>query len=192
MSSQNNTGVSDLAFTGVGKLIKLLPTGTFFLFQFLNPLVTDNGNCTALNKTLEALLLAFCGIACCFASFTDSYTGSDGKTHYGIVTATGIWPSPNSDNIDLSKYKLWSGDFVHALFSVIVFANLALLDSNTVRCFYPKFESAQKILLQALPPILGLVSVSVFLIFPNNRHGIGYPASNDTSATSQPTASAQA
>ncbi|KAL5541740.1 hypothetical protein UlMin_009450 [Ulmus minor] len=190
MSTSNS--VSDQTFTGVANLIKLLPTGTFFLFQFLNPLVTDNGHCSTLNKTLEALLLVLCAFACCFSSFTDSYTGSDGKTHYGIVTATGIWPSPSSDNVDLSKYKLWFGDFVHAFFSVIVFANLALLDSNTVRCLYPEFESAQKILLEALPPTLGLVSVTVFLIFPNNRHGIGYPTSDGQKSVSSQVASAEA
>ncbi|EXC05711.1 hypothetical protein L484_011291 [Morus notabilis] len=181
-SQTTSPGISAKTFTGVGNLIKVLPTGTVFLFQFLNPVVTNSGSCTAVNKTLDAILIVLCAVSCCFASFTDSYTDSDGKTHYGIVTNTGLWPSSSSE--DLSKYKLRFGDFVHAFFALVVFAVLSLLDSNTVRCFYPEFELEQKILLQVLPPVIGAISGSVFMLFPNNRHGIGYPSSDDDNTTS--------
>lgn len=184
---KKNSGVHEKAFTGVGNLIKLLPTGTVFLFQFLNPVVTNNGECNTVNKSLDALLIALCGFSCCFASFTDSYADSDGNIHYGIVTKNGLWPtstSSSSSSIDLSSYKLRLGDFVHAFFAVVVFAGLALLDTNTVRCFYPGFESTEKLLIQVLPPAIGVVSGSVFMLFPNNRHGIGYPTSDSSSQTS--------
>ncbi|KAJ7955010.1 DUF679 domain membrane protein 2 [Quillaja saponaria] len=176
-----STRMKDKTFTGVGNLIKLLPTGTVFLFQFLNPVVTNNGHCNTINKYLTGALLTICGFSCCFASFTDSYTGTDGETHYGIVTRKGLWPSPASESIDFSAYKLRFGDFVHAFFSLIVFAVLGLLDTNTVRCFYPEFESGEKVLLTVLPPVIGVISSAVFMLFPNNRHGIGYPSSTDTS-----------
>ncbi|RDX75022.1 Protein DMP2, partial [Mucuna pruriens] len=183
-SKSGARNMSGKTFSGVGNLIKLLPTGTVFLFQFLNPVVTNGGHCTAFNKYLTGIFLGICGFNCAFASFTDSYTGSDGERHYAVVTAKGLWPSPASESVNLSAYKLRFGDFVHALFSLLVFAVLALLDTDTVRCFYPEFESAEKILMQVVPPVIGAVASAVFVIFPNNRHGIGYPTSSDSNDTS--------
>ncbi|KAK7245744.1 hypothetical protein RIF29_40593 [Crotalaria pallida] len=170
-------------FSSLGNLIKLLPTGTVFLFQFLNPVLTNNGHCHTLNKYLSGALLLLCGFSCAFSSFTDSYTGSDGDRHYAIVTAKGLWPSPASDGVDLSAYKLRVGDFVHAFVSVVVFAVLGLLDTNSVKCFYPEFESSEKLLMQLLPTVIGVVSSALFMIFPSVRHGIGYPTSADSNDT---------
>ncbi|KAF3457277.1 hypothetical protein FNV43_RR01934 [Rhamnella rubrinervis] len=167
------------ALTKTGNLIRLLPTGTVFLFQFLNPALTNTGSCSTLNKYLDAIFIGFCGLTCLLSSFTDSYT-KDGKTYYGIVTTKGLWPSPSTaESADLSHYKLKFDDFVQASFALIVFAALALMDSNTVRCFYPDFETSKlkQVVLQALPPVLGTISTYVFLLFPNKRHGIGYPPS---------------
>ncbi|XP_043811315.1 protein DMP2 [Manihot esculenta] len=174
--------IQDKTFAGVGNLIKLLPTGTVFLFQFLNPVFTNNGHCHTVNKYLSGFLIGICGFSCAFSCFTDSYIGSDGITHYGIATVKGLWPSTNAGSVDLSNYKLQFGDFVHALFSVIVFAVLSLLDSNTVECFYPSFESNEKVLLMVLPPVIGAISGTLFMLFPNKRHGIGYPSSSGSSS----------
>ncbi|BAT77207.1 hypothetical protein LR48_Vigan01g313100 [Vigna angularis] len=167
----------------VGSLIKLLPTGTFFVFQFLNPALTNNGKCNGNKKSLCAILLGLCGISCFFSSFTDSYTGNDGNRHYGLVTPYGIFPSPASDNIDLSRYKLKFGDMVHAFLSVIVFAVLGLLDTNTVNCFYP---GSSHRFLQLLPIAIGLVAGELFMIFPNDRHGYGYPLTSDSNDNAPP------
>ncbi|CAA0834786.1 DUF679 domain membrane protein 2 [Striga hermonthica] len=160
--------------TGIGNLIKLLPTGTVFLFQFLNPLLTNNGHCNVTNKCFSAMLITICAFSCCFASFTDSYTDGQGDTQYGIATKTGQWPNTSSER-DLSIYRLVLGDFVHAFLSLVVFLVLALMDPNSVECFYPSFESTRKVLLMVLPSVLGAVSSSIFVLFPNKRHGIGYP-----------------
>ncbi|KAJ4968651.1 hypothetical protein NE237_015352 [Protea cynaroides] len=169
--------VTDMAFTGAGNLIKLLPTGTVFLFQFLSPVLTNNGQCNSINKYLTGFLVGACAFSCCFSSFTDSYIGSDGLVHYGIATIHGLWPSSSdsSGSLDLSAYKLRMGDFMHALLSLTVFSVVALLDPNTMDCYYPSLESTQKLLVMVLPPVVGVVSSSVFVIFPNSRHGIGYP-----------------
>jgi len=167
---------------GIGSLIKLLPTGTVFLFQFLNPVVTNSGRCKTSNKYLSSILLVICGFSCFFSTFTDSYTGTDKKRHYGIVTTKGLWPSPPaSTSIDLTKYRLKGSDFVHAALSLLIFALLGLLDANTVHCFYPSFESTQKQLLQVLPPTIGVFVGWMFVMFPQHRHGIGYPVSTDDS-----------
>ncbi|KAK7363654.1 hypothetical protein VNO77_05804 [Canavalia gladiata] len=191
-SSRNGgTSVAKTTYSAIGNLIKLLPTGTVFLFQFLNPVVTNSGHCNTTNKLLSAILLVACGFSCGFSSFTDSYTGSDNQRHYGIVTTKGLWPPPESNSIDLSGYRLKFGDFVHAVLSLVVFAILGLLDTNTVHCFYPGFESTQKRLLQVLPVAVGVVAGGLFMVFPNHRHGIGYPPtttdSDDTSSKSNQT-----
>ncbi|XVF28458.1 hypothetical protein REPUB_Repub15cG0030900 [Reevesia pubescens] len=183
-SSSSSSSIHGKTFTGLGNLIKLLPTGTVFIYQFLNPVLTNNGHCTPINKVLTGILIGLCGFSCAFSCFTDSYKDSDGLVHYGIATVKGLWPSSNSGSVNLSSYNLRIGDFVHAFFSVIVFAVLSLLDSNTVQCFYPSFESTEKILLMTLPPVIGAISGSVFMAFPTTRHGIGYPSSSSDSSNS--------
>lgn len=166
--------ITQSTLSGIGNLIKLLPTGTVFLFQYLNPLLTNNGQCHPINKYLAGALLAACGLSCCFSSFTDSYIDDDGVTQYGIATSSGLWPAASSSQ-DLSSYRLRVEDFVHAFCALVVFALVVLLDSNSVHCYYPSFESTQKTLLMALPPVVGTVTGSIFVLFPNTRHGIGYP-----------------
>ncbi|KAK1380161.1 DUF679 domain membrane protein 2 [Heracleum sosnowskyi] len=183
MSTKKNYTMKEKTLIGVGNLIKLLPSGTVFIYQILNPVVTNNGQCqNVVNKYLSGILIGLSALSCCFSSFTDSYTDSNGDTQYGIVTMNGLWPKGDG-NEDLSKYKLRIGDFVHAFFALNVFLVLSLLDPNTVKCLYPSFESTQKVLLMVLPPVLGSIAGTVFVVFPNNRHGIGYPTSNNDSSS---------
>ncbi|KAF9604493.1 hypothetical protein IFM89_006848 [Coptis chinensis] len=140
-------------FTGLSNVIKLLPSGNIFLLQLLNPLVTNNGKY--------------------------SYTDSNGETRYGVVTKNGMILLPDSDTksldpVDLSAYKLRLGDFVHASLSLLVFATVAYLDPNTVKCFRPSLKPEQEKLLLVLPPLIGGIASSIFVIFPNTRHGIGF------------------
>ncbi|QCD79921.1 protein DMP2-like [Vigna unguiculata] len=182
-NSSRTRRASNTTISAAGSLVKLLPTGTVFVFQFLNPVATNSGQCNTTNRWLSAILLLLCGFSCAFSSFTDSYTGSDKQRHYGFVTRKGIWPSPASDSVDLSGYRLGFADFVHAALSLLVFAVLGLLDTNTVHCFYASFESTQKSLLQVLPTVVGVFAGGVFMIFPNTRHGIGYALTSDPNET---------
>ncbi|QCD79919.1 hypothetical protein DEO72_LG2g237 [Vigna unguiculata] len=182
--------MTNTTFLAFGSFIKLLPTGTVFVFQFLNPVVTSSGNCNATNRCLSVILLVSCSFCCVFSSFTDSYIGSDNQRHYAIVTRKGLWPSPASDSVDLSRYRVWAGDYVRAGLSLSVFAVLGLLDTNTVHCFYPGFEPTQKTLLQVLPTVIGTIAGGLFMIFPDKRHGIGYPLTSDSNHTPNPNDSA--
>ncbi|KAG0466306.1 hypothetical protein HPP92_017886 [Vanilla planifolia] len=178
MASPPPRHVTDRAFQSLGDLIKLLPSGTVFLFQFLAPLLSNDGRCpSAANKWLLATLLTACGLSCCFSSFTDSYVADDGRVYYGIATRRGLWSfsDPAAASRDLSAYRLKVGDFAHAFLTLVVFAAVALLDSDTVRCFYPAAEAEAGILLSVLPPVVGGLATSMFVMFPNERHGIGYP-----------------
>ncbi|KAL1197463.1 Protein DMP2 [Cardamine amara subsp. amara] len=181
--SKTFKAIRDRTYSGVGDLIKLLPTGTVFLFQFLNPVLTNNGHCLLINKYLTGALIVVCAFSCCFTCFTDSYRTRDGNVHYGVVTVKGLWP--DSSSVDLSSYRLKVGDFVHAFFSLIVFSVISLLDANTVNCFYPGFGSTGKIFLMVLPPVIGVISGVVFTVFPSRRHGIGNPSENNEDDASE-------
>ncbi|XP_010042202.3 protein DMP2-like [Eucalyptus grandis] len=184
-SSTSSSSSSSSAYTGLANIIKLLPSGTVFLFQFLNPLLTNNGECHTYNKYLSAILIAVCGISCIISCFTDSYTGSDGSTHYGFATAKGIWPSSSSSSSTSSSgYKLRFSDFVHAFLCVVIFLGLALLDTNTVKCFYPSFEDTEKTVIMVLPTVIGSISSTLFTLFPSTRNGVGYSSTSSTSTTS--------
>ncbi|XP_072994776.1 protein DMP2 [Typha latifolia] len=186
-STTKSQSTADKAFKGVGNLIKVLPSGTVFIFQFLNPLLTSNGKCHTSNKFLTGALLILCGLSCFFSSFTDSYKGSDGKIYYGIATIKGLYSFSdlNSSSVNLSKYKLRLGDFVHAFFSLLVFGVIAMLDSKIVSCFYPSFESDEKAVNMALPVVVGAIASAVFVVFPYTRHGIGYPYSESKENSSE-------
>ncbi|XP_042496190.1 protein DMP2-like [Macadamia integrifolia] len=170
---KEKVGMVNKTLKGMSDLIQYLPTGTVFLFQTLNPIFTIAGHCTEINEILTGIFLAFCATSCVFSCFTDSYVGSDALIHYGIATFDGLWPAPNSDNIDISKYKITLGDVVDALCSLIVFAVIAILDPNTTNCFYPEFGVFQKVLVVILPAVVGFFASTVFNFFPKKRHGIG-------------------
>ncbi|KAE8670383.1 hypothetical protein F3Y22_tig00112159pilonHSYRG00377 [Hibiscus syriacus] len=160
-ASPSSTSISDRTLTGLGNLIKLLPTGTVFVFQFLNPVLTNYGHCSPVNKVLTSILIALCGFSCAFSCFTDSYEDGDGRVHYGIAIVNGLWPS--SGSVGLSKYKLRVGDFVHVFFSVIVFAVLSLLDSNQ------SFKSRSRFWLFRIYHDCGRRGVSIRLLSPPRR-----------------------
>ncbi|KAK9705693.1 hypothetical protein RND81_07G075900 [Saponaria officinalis] len=173
----NKTSLKDQALNGLGSLLKLLPTGTVFLFQFLSPVLSNNGQCHPVNKYLMGTLLAICGLNCALSTFTDSYTDEDGVTHYGIATFNGMWPTSKGKNgTEMSNYRLKGGDYVHAIMSLVVFGVVAILDRNTIDCFAPALETTRKTMLMVLPPVVGSVCSAVFAVFPSTRHGIGYPS----------------
>ncbi|KAF6145179.1 hypothetical protein GIB67_041374 [Kingdonia uniflora] len=96
--------------------------------------------------------------------------GSDSVTHFGVLTKNELWSSPASD--DVSSYRVRLGDFVHAFFSLLVFVIVVMLDPIMVSCYYPSFESTQKVLLMVLPSVVGDISSVVFVAYSNKHHGI--------------------
>uniref|UniRef100_J3LP42 Uncharacterized protein n=1 Tax=Oryza brachyantha TaxID=4533 RepID=J3LP42_ORYBR len=77
-------------------------------------------------------------------------------------------------------FMLRAGDFVHAALSLLVFATIALLDADTVACLYPALEVSERTMMAVLPPVVGGVASYAFMVFPNNRHGIGYQPTRAT------------
>lgn len=190
--------VLNKALASAATLVKLLPSSTVFAFHALSPSFSNSGLCYPSNKYLTALLIIVCSISCCFFAFTDSITGSDGKVYYGVATYEGIYVFNNycsgngrgrnnnadvrggggGDNddglMDLKRFRIRWMDYMHALFSLIVFMTIAFGDSEVMKCFFPCAGPNHKTLLVNLK--LGAVFLSsvVFLIFPTSRKGIGY------------------
>ncbi|CAA7045857.1 unnamed protein product [Microthlaspi erraticum] len=171
--------MANKSLTGLESLIKLLPTGTLFIYLLLNPILTNDGECSTVNKVMSSILVALCSFSCVFSCFTDSFKGVDGSRKFGIVTKKGLWTYGEPGTVDLSKYKLRIADFVHAVFVLAVFGTLVLLDANTANCFYPRFRETQKTLVMALPPVVGVASASIFALFPSKRNGLGYAPANE-------------
>ncbi|KAJ8636553.1 hypothetical protein MRB53_010820 [Persea americana] len=184
--------VLNKALASAATLVKLIPSSTVFAFHTLSPSFSNSGLCYTSNKYLTALLIVLCSISCCFFAFTDTITSSNGKVYYGVATTKGIYVFNNycsgngghGDNDDggggddglkdLKRYRIRWMDYIHAIFSLIVFMTIAFGDPEVMICFYPKAGPDQKTLLVNLR--LGAVFLSsvVFLILPTSRKGIGY------------------
>nr|ABR17763.1 unknown [Picea sitchensis] len=161
-------------------LANLLPTGTVLAFQILCPIFSNSGHCDQVSAFMIECLLVLCALSCFFISFTDSFQGSDGKLHYGLATPKGLWTFENlSEAIpDAGRYQVRFLDFVHAFLSVLVFAAIALLNDNVVKCLYPAPDYQTKEVLDVLPVGMGVFCSLLFVVFPTTRHGIGYPVSS--------------
>ncbi|CAA7402541.1 unnamed protein product [Spirodela intermedia] len=168
-------------FKSAAHLANLLPTGTVLVFQILSPIFTNQGQCDAVNRTMEGGLLALCGMSCLLLSFTDSFRDAKGNVRYGLATTKGLWvidgtagPPPE----EAAAYKIKFIDFMHGFMSLFVFAAVALFDQNVVSCFYPIPSKQTEEVLRSLPVGIGVISSMLFVVFPTTRHGIGFPLSS--------------
>jgi hypothetical protein len=150
----------DKTLASVANLAKLLPTGTALAFHSLSPSFTNRGACLASNRYLTAALLYLCLVSCVFFSFTDSFVGGDGKLYFGLATAKGLLvfnytgDSGDSEEEDAERTRLvfknlralrirWV-DYMHALFSAVVFLTVAFGDAAVQSCYFPDARRQQQ------------------------------------------------
>lgn len=168
-------------FKGTAHLAKLLPTGTVLVFQFLSPVLTNQGQCrTAVSRTVTLGFLALCCISCFLLCLTDSFRDPKGKVRYGLATTRGLWVIDGSVILSpdvAEKYKLHFIDFFHGIVSMMVFVAVAMFDQSVVKCLYPSPSDEAKEILTTLPIGIGVISSVLFVVFPSKRHGIGFPLS---------------
>ncbi|GAB2231374.1 hypothetical protein Drorol1_Dr00010380 [Drosera rotundifolia] len=170
-----------LTFQSTAYLAKLLPTGTVLIFQLLSPVLSNQGHCDEASQGMTIALLILCGFSCLLLSFTDSFKDKNGNIYYGFATINGLWVIDGSATLPpelVPQYRLKFIDFLHAFMSLLVFGAVALFDDNVVRCFYPSPSLQMKEVLTALPIGIGVISSTLFVVFPTTRHGIGYPVTN--------------
>lgn len=176
--------VINQTFQSTAHLANLLPTGTVLAFQLLSPIFTNQGQCDSAGRYMTAGLIALCGVSCFLSSFTDSVRDANGNVHYGFATRKGLWVIDAADCSELlspeeaARFRLTVLDFIHALLSMLVFAAVALFDQNVVGCFYPAPSEETAEVLTVLPVGIGVISSMLFVTFPTNRHGIGFPLSS--------------
>ncbi|XP_004505097.1 protein DMP4-like [Cicer arietinum] len=163
-------------------LANLLPTGTVLSFQLLSPIFTNKGECDQVSKFMTLSLLSLCGASCFLLCFTDSLRDNKGNICYGFATFKGLWvidgSATLSPEID-AKYKLRFIDFMHAVMSILVFSAIAMFDQNVVKCFFPSPSYEFREILTALPVGIGVFCSMLFVAFPTQRHGIGFPLSTN-------------
>ncbi|KAI3928122.1 hypothetical protein MKW98_023723 [Papaver atlanticum] len=167
-------------FKSTAQLANLLPTGSVLAFQLLAPIFTNQGQCDVVSQTMTASLLILCGLSCFFLCFTDSFRAQNDKVLYGVATFRGLYIIDGSCCMMpevAARYRLRFMDFVHAFMSVLVFGAVALFDQNVVKCFYPTPSDEVKELLTNLPVGIGVLCSMMFVAFPTDRHGIGFPLS---------------
>ncbi|KAJ0640181.1 putative protein DMP [Helianthus annuus] len=169
-------------FQSTAHLANLLPTGSVLAFQVLSPIFANQGACDPMSRGMTAALVALCGLSCFLFSFTDSFKDGDGNVCYGLATIRGLYVIDG--NISLApevaaKYRLRFIDFMHAFMSIMVFAAVTLFNQDVVNCFYPSPSDEIKELLTALPVGLGVVCSMLFVVFPTQRHGIGFPVTTN-------------
>ncbi|CAL0309318.1 unnamed protein product [Lupinus luteus] len=169
-------------FQSTAHLANLLPTGTVLAFQLLSPIFTNLGNCDSVSKFMTAALVAISGASCFLLCFTDSFRDSKGNICYGFATFRGLWVIDGSTTLPpqlAAKYRIRVVDFMHAVMSVMVFAAIALFDQNVVNCFFPEPSNETQEILTVLPVGIGVFSSMLFVTFPTQRHGIGFPLSTN-------------
>ncbi|XP_021911540.1 uncharacterized protein LOC110825403 [Carica papaya] len=165
-------------FKSTAHLANLLPTGSVLAFQLLSPIFTNLGNCDQVSQYMTAGLVALCGLSCFLLSFTDSFKDNNGNVFYGFATLRGLWIIDGSASLPpelAAKYQLRFIDFMHAFMSVLVFAAVALFDQNVISCFYPTPTVETQEVLTSLPVGIGVICSMLFVVFPTQRHGIGFP-----------------
>ncbi|KAK1368724.1 DUF679 domain-containing protein [Heracleum sosnowskyi] len=165
-------------FQSTAHLANLLPTGSVLTFQLLAPIFTNQGDCDPVGRSMTAVLIALCGLSCFFLSFTDSFKDQAGNICYGFATIRGLWVIDGSTTLPpalAAKYSLRFIDFMHAFMSILIFAAVALFDQEVVSCFYPAPSDETKELLTTIPIGIGVICSMLFVAFPTQRHGIGFP-----------------
>ncbi|KAL1560645.1 protein DMP7-like [Salvia divinorum] len=169
------------AFKGTAHLSNLLPTGSVLTFQFLSPIVTNEGKCRSIaSQGATAAVLAFCAATCFAMSFTDSFRDERGKVRYGVATFRGLWVVDGSGGLaaeEAVKYRVRIVDFVHAFLSIAIFAAVAMFDTYVIGCFCPSPSEEAAEMLRTLPVTVGAVCALFFVVFPTRRHGVGFPLS---------------
>ncbi|XBH97800.1 hypothetical protein VPH35_127418 [Triticum aestivum] len=184
---------TDKVMSSAAKLTQLLPTGTLLAYQALSPSFTNHGKCEASNQWLTTALVIILAALCILFSFTDSVLGRDQKLYYGIQVKQLSYLYTISSNSGFNVFNFsdeeeklkWTPaefrrlrirplDFLHAIFTALVFLIVALSDVRLQNCFFPNAGRNTTELLKNLPLGIAFLSSFVFIVFPTKRKGIGY------------------
>ncbi|TKY51497.1 hypothetical protein E2542_SST23013 [Spatholobus suberectus] len=159
---------------GTARLNVLLPTVTTLAISIFAPILTNDGECSTLNRWLMGIFLAILEVSCVFLTFTDSFRTATGRLYYGLATFRGIWTCYGGRKKPRvpSDYRLTWGDLFHASLSLLSFPAFAGLHHDVVKCYY---RGMPRKVTNTVPLAVGFVVSIFFVVLPSKRRGIGYP-----------------
>ncbi|XP_051178947.1 protein DMP10 [Lolium perenne] len=182
--SRPKARATDKVMSSAANLAQLLPTGTVLAYQALAPSFTNHGKCeeSPANQWLTAALVIVLAALSLAFSFTDSVVGRDQKLYYGVATPCGFnvfnFSSEEEkqewDPSEFRRLRIRPLDYMHAVFTALVFLTVAFSDVGLQNCFFPNASRNTEELLKNLPLGMAFFSSFVFMIFPTKRKGIGY------------------
>ncbi|XP_050890568.1 protein DMP2 [Lathyrus oleraceus] len=145
--------VINAILSGTARLNILLPTVTTLAFSIFAPILTNDGECSILNRWLTGIFLFMLAVSCVFFTFTDSFKTATGREWqhlegYGLFAVAGRNPA------------------CHQI------TGLLGLHYDVVKCYYPGMPRK---VTNTLPLVVGFVVSILFVVFPSKRRGIGYP-----------------
>ncbi|PKU75582.1 protein DMP2 [Dendrobium catenatum] len=163
-----------LVISATARLNVLLPTATILAFSIFTPLLTNDGDCSSLNRYLMASFVLLCAASCAFFAITDSFRTASGRACFGVATLYGIWTfnARRKGPLEPASYRLKWQDLFHALMSVAALVIFAGSHRDVVECYHSK---APKKVIKSVPLVAGFVISVLFVIFPSKRNGIGQP-----------------
>lgn len=166
--------ILNIILSGVARLNVLLPAATILAFTLLHPLITNDGQCTSLNRWIMGCFLTLSIASCLLFSITDSFRTTTGRLYHGLATVNGIWTicAGHMKPCVPSYYRLRWADLFHSLLSLLAFLTFAAAHSDVLSCY--NVNLPQKIT-NYVPLVIGFVISALFVMFPSRRKGIGYP-----------------
>ncbi|KAM7507653.1 hypothetical protein LguiA_018106 [Lonicera macranthoides] len=175
-NDDNNESVYFLnaILSGTARLNVLLPAATILAFTILAPLLTNDGQCTLLDRWIMGFFLALLAASCVFFSFTDSFRTANGRMYYGVATVNGIWTfcgGRRKPCVPLDYRLRWSDGF-HACLSLVAFMTFVGSHDDVLDCY--GLVVSRKVV-NVVPLVVGFVVSVLFVMFPSRRRGIGYP-----------------
>lgn len=175
----NATYILNIILSGAASLNRLLPSATILAFSLLHPLITNDGQCTALNRWMMGCFLALFAASCVLFSITDSFRTTTGRLYHGVATVNGTWSScaGHEQPCVPYNYRLRWPDLFYSLLSLLAFLTFAAAHSDVLRCY--NMDLPRKIRMY-VPLVVGLLVSGLVIIFPSRRNGKEYRSFNDT------------
>lgn len=172
--NSNYIYIINTILSGTARLNILLPTATILAFTIFVSLLTNDGNCTALDQWLMAGFMVLLATSCMFFSITDSFRTATGRRYYGVATLHGIktLDGARAQPRVPSDYRLRWRDMFHGSLALIAFLTFGLLQNDVLSCYHLHLPRK---FINTIPLVVGFIVSVFFVLCPSQRRGVGYP-----------------
>ncbi|PNH08555.1 hypothetical protein TSOC_004880 [Tetrabaena socialis] len=161
------------------------PTHTLTVFQILgNLVINDSSYCQDQERSLVIAMLVLFALACFFASFTDTYSASNGQSYWVLIMpfyGPLCFSLPTDDDKDkvYDMYFLKIRDYVHATLSTAAFVLIMLFTNPICMCIFPsglkdgtsRFDAA---IVRTVPIVVALLIGMIMICLGPPRQMLGF------------------